>query len=206
MMLEVGLTGGIGTGKSTVSKIFKILQIPVYDADEQAKKLVANDPKVKSAIMETFGSEAYLSDGKPNRNFLAKHVFGDDRQVQRMNSIVHPAVRSDYLGWVADQQKSGAEYVINEAALLFEAGRDAQLHLIITVDAPFQLRIARIRARDPFRTEQEIRDIIARQMPQQEKVSKAKFVIRNDEQELMIPQVIQIHHQLRQLSTIDQSR
>jgi dephospho-CoA kinase len=189
----VGITGGIGSGKSTVAKIFSILGIPVYFADDRAKWLMSNNQELKTKIKEVFGQESYLDDGSVNRSFLASRVFADDEKVKKINALVHPAVKTDFESW-AQEQKS--PYILKEAALLFETGSYKDLHKVINVSAPLKIRITRIVLRDPHRTEQQIHDIIDQQLPDEEKNNLADYVIKNSDNKLLIPQVLKIHKAL----------
>lgn len=189
----VGITGGIGSGKSTVAKIFSLLGIPVYSADDRAKWLMKNDEKLWSGIKTLFGEEAYLSDGALNREFLAETVFSDNEKVKQLNALVHPAVGIDFTAW-AQAQKSN--YVLKEAALIFETGSNSTLDYVINVSAPLKTRISRVLMRDPFRSESQINRIIDQQLPDEQKNGLADFVIKNTENKLLIPQVLDIHEKL----------
>ncbi|GHB51971.1 dephospho-CoA kinase [Mongoliitalea lutea] len=191
--LNVGITGGIGSGKSTVAKIFTILGIPVYYADDRAKWLMAYDTKLKSAITANFGEESYLSDGTLNRAFLADQVFNDSEKTTRINNLVHPAVREDFEQWV-NQQKS--PYILKEAALLFETGSYEELDLVINVSSPLVIRMTRILLRDPHRTEAQVHAIIDKQLPDEQKNELAHFIIKNADNKLLIPQVLKIHDKI----------
>jgi dephospho-CoA kinase len=189
--LLIGITGGIGSGKSLVCKIFSLLGIPIYEADSRAKWLMVNDLALREKIKAQFGEESYLPDNQLNRQYLASQVFNDGDKVKIMNSLVHPRVGEDYQAWVLANQNQ--PYLLNEAALMFESGRYLSMNQIITVFAPLDLRIKRIRQRDPQRTPDEIRAIIQKQMPEEEKITRANFVIYNDDQQLVIPQVLALH-------------
>jgi dephospho-CoA kinase len=189
----IGITGGIGSGKSTVAKIFNILGIPIYSADDRAKWLMANDPDLKDQIISNFGEESYFEDGSLNRSFLASRVFNDEEKVSMINSLVHPAVKKDFEKWVL---KQNSPYVLKEAALLFESGSYQDLDKIINVSAPLKIRINRVMLRDPQRSENQINDIINKQLPDEEKNLKADFIIKNSDNRLLIPQVMQIHQLL----------
>ncbi len=192
--LKIGVTGGIGSGKSTVCLIFKQLGIPIYDADTRAKWLINHHPHLIAQIKATFGEQAYLN-SELNRRYLAEKVFIDKDNIQKMNSLVHPKVGEDAKQWFAEHQGK-YPYLIKEAALLYESGSYKELDKIIVVTAPLNLRIARIQVRDPQRSEEEIIGIINKQMPEEEKVKKADFVIYNDEKQMLIPQVLRIHQEL----------
>lgn len=189
----VGLTGGIGSGKTTVAKIFAILGIPIYYADDRAKWLMVNDPVLVTAITDNFGQESYFEDGSLNRIFLGQKVFQDLKLTKLINSLVHPAVKVDFEKWAAVQR---APYVLKEAALLFETESYKQLDSIINVSSPLKLRIARILSRDPHRNEEQLNGIIDKQLPDDEKNSLANFVINNTENKMLIPQVLEIHKKL----------
>lgn len=189
----VGITGGIGSGKSIVCEFFKILGIPVYSADDRAKWLMSNDPDLKSQLFDEFGQETYLPNGELNRVFLAQTVFSDPEKVNKINSIVHPAVGKDFESWAANQS---APYLLKEAALLFETGSAEGLDKIITVSSPLKIRMARVLIRDPHRNEDQVNKIINQQLPDEKKNELADFVIKNSENKLLIPQVLEIHRKL----------
>lgn len=188
--LQVGITGGIGCGKSTVSRVFGVLGVPVYDADTQAKWLMNNDLQLKSSIIQTFGAESYLPDGSLNRTYLAARAFGDAAQTQQLNQLVHPRVGQDYGHWLA--RHGQVPYILREAALLFEAGAHSQLKAVIVVAAPLETRLKRVLQRDPQRTEAQIRAIMDKQMPEEEKIARADYLIANDETRLVTTQVLEL--------------
>lgn len=194
---KVGITGGIGSGKSTVAKIFQLLHVPVYFADERAKWLMIQDSILVNSIKETFGTEAYFADGRLNREWLAEHVFSDSERVKAINALVHPAVKADFEAWAATQDYP---YVLKEAALIYESGSYRELDKIINVSAPLVNRIHRVLVRDPHRTEAQVHSIIEKQLPDEEKNEKADFVIKNADNKLLIPQVLNIHQQLLKLA------
>lgn len=191
--LKVGITGGIGSGKSVVAKIFSILGIPIYYADDRAKWLMAYDKELSEQIKKEFGAESYLPDGSVNRTFLATKVFADPEKVKKINSLVHPAVGLDFLKWAESQT---APYVLKEAALIFETGGQKSLDYVINVSSPLKIRIARTLMRDPHRSEEQVNQIINQQMPDEEKNELADFVIKNTDNKLLIPQVLSIHEKL----------
>jgi len=151
--------------------------------------LMENDEVLISSIKNTFGFKSYLDTGKLNRAFLAKSVFGSTENTLKINSIVHPVVAGDYSNWVLEQN---SPYVIKEAALLIESGSFQQLDKLIVVTAPVDLRIKRIKSRDPFRDEAEISAIIDKQLSDEERKDKADFILKNDESELLITQVLEL--------------
>jgi dephospho-CoA kinase len=191
--LQIGITGGIGSGKSLVCKIFSQLGIPVYDADSHAKRLMTTDGILISGIKKEFGDLSYHTDGMLNRTYLADHVFNNEEKLKTLNSLVHPRVKVDYDRWLEENKSS--HYVLKEAALLFEAGTHSALDKIIVVHAPEETRIKRVLNRDAHRTDQQVRAIMAKQMPEEEKLKRADFVILNDETTLVIPQVLKLHEQ-----------
>ena len=193
--LLVGITGGIGSGKTTVSKVFQTLGVPVYNSDDRAKSLLNEDEQLKSAVVERFGPDAYDASGMLNRQFLAVTVFGDEKKLASLNALVHPAVGINFSEWT--QAHPGHPYLIKEAALLFETGSYHSLDYIILVKAPEETRIQRILKRDPQRSKQQIADIIAKQLTDPEKEKLADFVLSNDDKELLIPQILEIDETIR---------
>jgi dephospho-CoA kinase len=188
---QIGVTGGIGSGKSLICRIFACFGAPVYDADSHAKELMTTDGILISNIKKEFGELSYHTDGSLNRKYLSATVFNDDEKLEKLNKLVHPRVGANYEQWAED--RSDQPYIIKEAALLFEAGSDKLLDKIMVVTAPDWLRIKRVRQRDPQRTEDQIRAIMGKQMSQDEKMKRADFTITNDEAVLLIPQVIELH-------------
>lgn len=193
MPLQIGITGGIGTGKSLVCKVFSCLGVPIYDADSRAKKLMTTDGILIGQIKEEFGNLAYNSDGSLNRKLIAGAAFTAPEKLERLNRLVHPRVGVDFEGWV--KENCAQPYVIKEAALLFEAGSDKQMDKIIVVSSPESLRIKRVLDRDPQRSEKDVRKIMDKQMMEDEKVRRADFVIVNDETRPVLPQVLYLHQQ-----------
>ena len=194
-MLKIGLTGGIGSGKTTVAAIFEVIGIPVYYADIAAKNLMNENKIVKDAIQNNFGKNSYLN-GKLNREYLAKTVFNNEEKLALLNSIVHPATINDADIWMKKQTSS---YIIKEAALLFESGSNKYLDLIIGVSAPMELRIQRTMIRDKINRKQ-VMDRISKQMPEETKLCLCDFIILNDEHQMLIPQVLELHQKFLQLS------
>lgn len=189
-MLKIGITGNIGSGKTTLSKIFEILNVPVFYADDAAKKVMVEDPVLIDALKTEFGSGAYFGDGSLNRKHIAGIVFNNETELVKLNAIVHPAVFRAFDSWVAS--KKNAPYVIKEAALLFESSSYKMCDKTIMIAAPLELRINRVMERDNLsRLEAESRN--ARQFSEEKKIQLADFVIRNDDTELVIPQVLELH-------------
>jgi len=191
-MYKVGITGGIGTGKSTVCRIFSALGVPCYDADTRAKWLTENHPGIREALIKHFGPDVFAG-GILNRTFLAAEAFKDASKTTLLNEITHPAVRQDFIDWTNAQ--SGAPYIIKEAAILYEAGTYKELDSMLVVTAPLELRVKRVLKRDNHRTEQQVLDIIKRQWPDEKKIAMSDHTIANDEQSLLIPQVIALHQE-----------
>lgn len=195
MTLKIGLTGGIGSGKSIVARIFEVLGIPVYYADNAARDLQNNDPVLRRQILDLFGPDAY--DGERlNRKFISGLVFADTQKLEQLNALVHPATIRDAANWMSKQT---APYVIKEAALIFESGSQRDLDYVIGVTAPESLRIKRILERDAI-SEEEIRSRMERQLSDKIKMRLCDYVIVNDEQHLLIPQVLAIHEKLMMLA------
>ncbi|GIV36424.1 MAG: dephospho-CoA kinase [Cyclobacteriaceae bacterium] len=191
--LQIGITGGIGSGKSTVCRIFSTLGIPVYDADSRAKAVMTSDVILIESIKKEFGSLSFREDGTLNTPFLADTVFGNNERLEVLNKLVHPAVARDYAEWL--KTRHGYPYVIKEAALLFEAGSYRQLDETGVVIAPEALRVKRVLKRDPQRSEKQVREIMKRQLPENEALNLADFVIVNDDSQPVLPQVLALHTQ-----------
>ena len=187
-MIKVGITGGIGSGKSTVSNIFKVLGIPVFDADSAAKQLMQNDESLKENLQKEFGNDVYIN-GQLNRKYLAEIVFKDTYKLEKLNAIVHPIAIEAGLQWAAKQTTA---YIVKEAALLFEAGSGFNLDYIIGVFAPQNLRIKRVMDRDAI-SKEEVVARIDKQIDETIKMKLCDFVIVNDEQQMVIPQVLKLH-------------
>ena len=194
-MTKVGLTGGIGSGKTTAAKIFEMLGVPVYYADDAAKRIMNEDEELKKAIEDQFGAAVY-KDGELDRDYLASKVFRQPQQLELLNALVHPATIRDAVSWM-EQQKTA--YTIKEAALIFESAAAEQLDYIIGVYAPTELRIRRTMERNNV-TREEVLRRMDNQLDEKIKMKLCDFVLYNDEQQLLIPQVIQLHQKLLAIS------
>jgi dephospho-CoA kinase len=190
-MRMIGLTGGIGSGKTTVAKIFATLGIPVFNADETARQLMQNSPELKKQLVQQFGAEVF-QEGQLNKSYLSNLVFKDSYQLNLLNAIVHPASIQAAWDWAAQQN---APYVIKEAALIFESNAAEGLDRVIGVTAPISLRVHRVMQRDncskadvEMRMRNQVSDVI--------KMKLCDWVIINNDQELLIPQVLKIHEAL----------
>jgi dephospho-CoA kinase len=195
MSLKIGLTGGIGSGKSTVAKVFETIGIPVYYADDAAKRLMSEDAQLREQIIALFGPEAYINN-LPDRKYIAKLVFNNKEKLQQLNAVVHPATIRDGEEWMKRQT---TPYAIKEAALIFESGTQSQLDYVIGVSAPAALRIHRAMKRDHVSRE----EILSRMNKQIQEIIKMRlcdFIIYNDEQQLVIPQVLDLHKKLMELA------
>ena len=190
-MLKVGLTGGIGSGKSTVARIFEVLGIPVYYADEAAKKLMNEEGELKEQILLLLGPDAYAG-GTLDRKYVAGLVFHDPAKLEKLNALVHPATINDANWWFKQQSST---YAIKEAALIFESGAHDLLDYVIGVYTPGPLRIERVMQRDRL-SHEEIISRMKNQLDEDTKMELCNFVITNDEKHLVIPQVIAIHENL----------
>lgn len=198
-MLKIGITGNIGSGKTTVSKVFELLGIPVFYADYQAKKLMTEDAVLVKAIRETFGAEAYFADGSLNRKYLSGIVFNQETELKKLNALVHPAVFRAFEVWAEDYQHK--KYVLKEAALLFESGSNQQCNRTIVVSAALNVRVHRVMQRDKI-SKTEVLRREEKQMPQAEKEAKADYIVQNDANMLVIPQVLKIYEQLLELAKL----
>ena len=195
MVLKIGLTGGLGSGKSTIAKIFEVLGIPVYYADTEAKRIMNGDPRLKAEIIKNFGSESY-SDNQLNRQYLSAIVFNNKDKLSLLNSLVHPATIRDSKEWISKQT---TPYAIKEAALIFESGTQEYLDYVIGVSAPTHLRIQRAMQRDQL-TREQVLQRISKQIEEVIKMHLCDFVIYNDEVKPVIPQVLELHKKLTALA------
>jgi dephospho-CoA kinase len=193
-MITVGVTGGIGSGKTTVCKILEVLGIPVYYADIRAKQLYQENDGVMRAVKELFGDDIYRG-GELDRAEVAKRVFSNKELLNKLNSIVHPAVEKDFLKWT--KQFGDVPFVVKEAAILFENGGYKKLDMNVLVTAPEEMRINRVVKRDGIPAEQ-VKERIRNQWPDEKKIPLADFVIKCDEEHLVIPQVMEIMERVKE--------
>ena len=194
-MLKVGITGGIGSGKTMVCKIFESLGVPVYYADFHAKRLMETSPVIIKGLTGLFGP-SIISRGKIDRKKLAQIIFNDTDVLIAVNNLVHPEVRKNFIDWL--KTMSGHDYVIEEAAILFESKAYKLLDFNITVSAPEEMRISRVMVRDNVSRESVI-SRINNQMTDQEREKLADAIILNDESDLLIPRILQLHNKLLNL-------
>lgn len=194
MGIKVGITGGIGSGKSYISRIFKAMGVPFYDADKEAKQLMNQDPGIHQGLVDAFGEAVYQPDGTLDRKWLSMQVFNNNDKLQLLNSIVHPVVIRHGQEWAMRQT---AAYSLKEAALLVESGSYKSLDCLILVSAPEELRIERVMHRDGVSRE-EVQGRIDKQMPESEKKKYADFIVHNDGVSPLLPQILYIHQQILQ--------
>ena len=198
MSLIIGLTGGIGSGKSTIAKVFANLGVPIFDADATAKQLMNNSPFIKEKLIAAFGPEVYSTlndngvEGSLNRTYLSKIVFADPYKLTLLNAIVHPVTIQAAIDWAATQT---APYVIKEAALFFESGSSLGTYKIIGVSAPKSLRVHRVMERDNC-TQQDVEKRMMHQIDESLKMKLCDWVIVNDDLQLVLPQVVALHEQI----------
>lgn len=190
-MVVVGLTGGIGSGKTTILKCFQSIGVPVYIADAEAKALMNRSKIIRRKLIDLFGSDAY-KDGTLNRPYLASQIFNDRSVLSKMNAIVHPKVAAHFKRWL---KKQNADYVLKEAAIIFENNLENQYNYIITVVADEALRIQRVIKRDNS-SEEKVKSIIKNQLSDAEKIKKSDFVILNNDLEDAKKQVFKIHKEI----------
>ncbi len=191
-MFKVGITGGIGSGKSTAAEVFEKLMVPVFYADKEAKDLYTDSIAVKEEIINLLGEEAYLSSGEPNRKIIASKIFNNEELLKEVNNIIHPAVAEKFKNFChVHRQKP---YVIKEAAILFESNAHKALNYTICVDAPEYVRIKRVMNRDNV-TEEDVRQRMKNQWPAEKKAALADFVILNDGKTMLLPQILRLHEQ-----------
>jgi dephospho-CoA kinase len=184
-MIKLGITGGIGSGKSTVSEIFSLYGVPVYIADVESKKLVATSPVIREKLIHLFGEELYEG-GVLNKPMLASHIFNDKKKLETVNAIIHPEVGNDFNQWL--QQHSQYDIVAQEAAILFESGFDKMMDKIVMVYAPLEVRIQRTMLRDNISGEK-VLERVQNQMPDEDKAKLSDYVIVNDNTKSLIEQV-----------------
>ncbi len=192
-MIKVGITGGIGSGKTTVCKVFQILGVPIYFADIRAKVILDTNEEVKLKIINCFGNELLSDSGFVDRIKLAAFVFNSKEKLEKLNAILHPLVQIDFDNWL--KQHATYNYILKEAAILFESGSFKNLDSIITVIAPLDLRISRVMFRDDI-SKSQIESRIDKQISDEEKIKRSQFVIYNNEEDFLIPQILKIHKQL----------
>lgn len=200
--LRIGITGGIGAGKSTMCTIFEQIGVPIYDADSRAKWLMQNEPELKKEIKNSFGWDAFTRKEELNREYLAKVVFNNPEKLEVLNSLVHPAVKQDYEQWTI--QHRDKPYSLKEAALLFESNSYKNLHKVIVITCPIEMRIDRIMKRDHVKKEDVLKRI-QNQSTDKQRLEKADFVIYNDGNRSLIEQALKIHHEvlaLRETETL----
>ncbi|MGF7139224.1 dephospho-CoA kinase [Roseimarinus sediminis] len=192
-MIKVAVTGGIGSGKTTVCEVFKQLGIPVFNADEAAKQLMHTDKKIISGIKKLLGNESYSAKGILERALVAQKIFNNPSLLKQMNALVHPAVREAFQKWAKQQM---APYVIQEVAILFENHQETSFDFIIAVTAPLEVKLKRVMERDQV-DRQKVMERMKNQLPDEYKTEKSHFVIVNDGDTLLLPQIIKIHQKLR---------
>lgn len=192
-MLKVGITGGIGSGKSTVCKFFEILGIPVFTADTEAKAIMNSSPVIRSKLISTFGEDIYLPNQTLDRKKLAQLIFTSPALLEKVNSIVHPEVRKYFMQWVAEQT---SPYVVYEAAILFESRFYRMMDFNILVTAPEEERTKRVMARENT-TIEDVRIRISKQWPDNKKIKLADCILNNNNEELIIPQLIELDKKFR---------
>jgi dephospho-CoA kinase len=203
-MLKIGVTGGIGAGKSLICRIFTVLGVPVYDADYHARRIMAEDPNIQRKLEDAFGP-GVITAGGPDRKALAKIVFNDPSALEFVNSLVHPAVFADFMRWMNNQGDS--PYIIKEAAILLETGGHRQLDMVILITAPADLRLQRVMQRDGENAEN-IRKRMQNQWTDEDKIPLAGVVLHNDNTTPLLPVILRLHSELstgslpRELSSV----
>ena len=193
-MKKIGITGGIGSGKTTVCEIFKLLGVPVFHADDEAKNLQNNDLHIRELLIKLFGKHIYFPDGLLDRKKLAGLIFNDSDALAKVNSIIHPAVRKSFLKWTDNHQD--ADYILYEAAILLESGYASDFDRTILVLADERVRIERVIKRDHV-SEELVKQRISNQMPEAQKIKMVDFIIENSNEKLLFPQIIQLDKLIR---------
>lgn len=191
-MILVGLTGGIGSGKTTIAGIFKIFNIPVFNTDIVAKQLMATDELVHKQIIDAFGEDAYLHNNELNKTYLSNQVFNSEKQLQTLNNIVHPVVRNYFEQWITRQN---SRYIICESAILIESGFFRRFDKIICVIADEIVRISRVMKREQV-DEKTVRERMANQITDEERLKYADYVIYNNDNDMVVEQILEIDKKL----------
>ncbi len=187
-MTLVGLTGGIGSGKSYISAVFEHLNVPVYYADDRSKKIMTDNPKVVESVKDLLGEEAYFDDGRLNKQYVARKIFSDYELKKKLEAIVHPAVKKDFSEWV--KQNKEEKLIVKESALLIESGSYKDLDYIVVVTAQLELRIKRVMDRDK-KSEKEVLTLVNAQMSDDERIKFSDFVIDNSGEVLILSQIVE---------------
>lgn len=190
-MIRLGITGGIGSGKSMVSQLFRVMGIPVYDSDKESKRLTITNEGIRTHLTELVGKDVYADDGSLNKSVLASWLFSSEEHTLKVNSIIHPVVKEDFLSWVKKQENAGYKACGIESAILIEAGFLDVVEKVVLVTAPLETRIERTMQRD-HAARKSVLNRMARQMKEEEKMEKADFVISNEMNTPLIPQVCHI--------------
>ena len=198
MPIKVGITGGIGSGKSTVCEIFKLLGVPVFEADVVAKQLQNTNQKIKNGLISLFGEDIYTPEGLVDRKKLADIIFNSDFQIAKINELIHPVVKEEFENWL---KKQNSAYIIHEAAILFESGFYKIMDYTILVSAPEEQRIERVMKRDCINRET-VMQRIKKQWSEEEKQKLASIVVHNDNKNLVIPEIIKIDKNLKEYGEI----
>lgn len=193
-MKKIGITGGIGSGKTTVCEIFKLLGVPVFHADDEAKNLQNNDLHIRELLIKLFGKDIYFPDGLLDRKKLARLIFNDSEALAKVNSIIHPAVRKSFLKWSDNYQD--ADYILYEAAILLESGYASDFDRTILVLADEKVRIERVIRRDHV-SEELVKQRINNQMPENKKIKMVDFIVENSNEKLLFPQIIELDKLIR---------
>jgi dephospho-CoA kinase len=199
MAVVVGITGGIGSGKSTICNVFRILNVPVFEADVAARHLMNTEIKIKLALVQLFGEDIYTANGELNRAKLAREIFGNSDLLERVNALVHPAVRIAFYHWL--KQNDSFPYVIYEAAILFEAGFYEKMDFSILITAPEKDRIERVMNRQEI-TEQSVRERMKTQWTDEKKKKLATLCLKNDNRNMILPEIIRIDKKIKTDGTI----
>lgn len=196
-MIILGITGGIGSGKSIVCRVFEQLGVATYEADAEAKQLYVSNDLLAKKLQEKFPAELFSRQGKPDLKKFATYFFDDKKALEELNKLVHPIVLDHFQSWV--KRHKDEPYVVKEAAILFESGSYKDCDRVVNVSAPVELRIKRVMERDK-RSRSEVEKIISKQWTDEERNAKADFILVNDEATLLLPQILQVHKQLLKLA------
>jgi len=197
-MITIGITGGIGSGKSTVCNVFRLLGIPIFEADVVAKELINSNSEIKTKLIHLFGEEIYIPNEGVDRKKLANIIFNDNIQLAKVNELVHPVVRNEFENWV---KKQNTPYIIHEAAILFESGFYKMMDFTILVSAPESQRVERVIKRDGT-SEKQVKERMEKQWSDAKKMELASVEIKNADNDLIIPQIVKIDTQIKKYGKI----
>lgn len=198
-MIKLGITGGIGSGKSTITQMFHVIGVPVYVSDERSKYLSQTNSEIIAGLKQILGDDIYDEMGRLDRKRMASVIFADKEKLQKVNALIHPIVNRDFIEWAEEQKSKGVPYVVNEAAIMIESGSHKLMDKLLVVTAPVEQRVERVMKRDGV-GEQQVKSRISNQMSDKEKVEIADYVIVTDDHHFIMPEILALDEELRRLA------